>query len=102
MSTAHQIGPSYSSEQLVSDGPHEPAPTGLGTSLIPKVRQMPNPPRTIRDYLPRNPAMLNKRGQVLVILGVVWVLIGFGVLADPHPVGWENIWMFTAPPVWLR
>lgn len=64
--------------------------------------KMLHPPPGLSALMPRRPSEMNKRGQVLVILGIIWVAIGASVYMDPHPRGWEHIWMFSAPPVWLR
>jgi hypothetical protein len=45
---------------------------------------------------------VNKRGRVLLILGILWVGIGVNVLTDPVPPGWENIWLFSHVEPWIR
>lgn len=52
--------------------------------------------------LPRRWGEVNKRGQILLIFGAIWVAIGINVLQAPLPSGWEHIWLFREVPVPLR
>jgi hypothetical protein len=55
----------------------------------------------LRKWFPRNWRELNKRGQILVIFGLLWVAIGYGVWVRPIPTGHENLF-FASIPTHLR
>jgi hypothetical protein len=50
--------------------------------------------RHLRDYLPRPPREVNKRGQILLIFGFIWTVIGVSVYQQPALPGYENL-LFT-------
>lgn len=51
-----------------------------------------------RGVLPRPPSQLGFRGRALLMLGVVWCLIGLGVVGEPSTPGvWHHTW-----PDWVR
>lgn len=56
----------------------------------------------LRQWFPRHWRDVNKRGQALLTLGLIWLGIGIGVWIEPNPTGWEHIWLFHAPPLELR
>lgn len=62
----------------------------------------PRPDREGSRWTPTLPRRHNKRSLVLLILGAIWVAIGINVHIEPNPPGWENIWLFSAPPPSLR
>ena len=55
----------------------------------------------MRHLLPRPPREVSKRGQILVIFGFIWTVIGLGIYQQPALPGYENL-LFTHMPVWLR
>lgn len=56
----------------------------------------------LKRLLPRPWGEVNKRGQILLIFGFIWVIIGVNVYIEPDPAGWEHIWMFREIPRSIR
>ncbi len=56
---------------------------------------------TVRRLLDPELRHFNKRGQILLIFGLIWVSIGFSVLDQPVAAGQEHL-IFTNIPTQLR
>jgi hypothetical protein len=57
--------------------------------------------RHLRDFLPRPPREVDKRGQILLIFGFIWTVIGVSVYQQPALPGYGNL-LFSHIPLWLR
>lgn len=54
-----------------------------------------------RRLLPRPPSDLrrDKRGQILVIYGLVWIALGYNIIDEGDPITWSTLLPFqTLPP----
>jgi hypothetical protein len=45
----------------------------------------------LRDWFPRTWCDVGKRGQILLVFGVLWVGVGFGTVTQPAPSAWANV-----------
>lgn len=55
----------------------------------------------MRQLMPRPPREVNKRGQILLIFGFIWCVIGISVYQHPTLPGFENL-LFSRIPTDLR
>jgi len=55
----------------------------------------------MQNWMPRRPKEVNKRGQILLIFGFIWVVIGFGVYQNPTLPGYEHL-LFSLIPTPVR
>jgi hypothetical protein len=58
--------------------------------------------RHLRPFFPRPWSHVDSRGQILIVYGVIWVLIGSQVLIEPDPAGWENLPIVSSVPREIR
>lgn len=56
----------------------------------------------MRHLLPRPPRAIGKRGQVLLILGFIWIVIGVNVWQNPDPASWAHLPILHDVPRWIR
>jgi hypothetical protein len=56
----------------------------------------------VRDWLPRHWRELNKRGQILIVFGLIWIGIGGSVLWQTDPPGWEYLPFIQDVPRGIR
>lgn len=53
-------------------------------------------------YRPRRLSELNKRGQILVLFGLLWCTIGFSLYSNPNPGDLQHVWLFQVIPFPIR
>ena len=56
----------------------------------------------MRRLLPRHPREVGKRGQVLILLGIIWISLGAGLVIAGEPPHYAQIKLFTWVPLDLR
>ena len=56
----------------------------------------------LRRLLPRPPRDVGKRGQILLVFGLVWIGLGVGVLTEGDPAYYDQIVPFTWLPETVR
>ena len=59
-------------------------------------------PRHRRPRPPRPPREVGKRGQLLLVFGLVWIGLGVGVLTEGDPAYYDQIVPFTWLPETVR
>jgi hypothetical protein len=57
---------------------------------------------TIRHLIPRSWRHVDSRGQILIVYGVIWCAIGWQVMVEPDPPGWEHLPVVSDVPRQLR
>lgn len=58
----------------------------------------------VRHLLPRPWCEVGKRGQILLVFGILWLGVGWGTLTQPPPAAWANVPLLATFPdgyVWL-
>lgn len=57
---------------------------------------------TIRRLSPRSWYHVDTRGQILIVYGLIWCAIGWNILAEPDPAGWQHLPLIDEIPRQLR
>ena len=59
-------------------------------------------PRRLLPLPPRPPREVGKRGQILLVFGLIWIGLGVGVLTEGEPAYYDQIVPFTWLPETVR